>query len=210
MAGLIGKVILYLCRLISGVQVEIRDAGSISDTVIFYANHSSHLDAMIILSLLPEEVRKKTYIVSSKKYWQASAIRRYISNHLFKTVLVDRSGEGRESGAFSAISNMAGVLEQGYSIIIFPEGTRSNDGTISDFKGGIYHLAKKHSSIKLIPVYLENMNRILPKGELIIIPLLGRAVFGTPMQLLEEEHKDAFLARAKSELVDLGKSNLGS
>lgn len=210
MAELIGKVILYLCRLISGVQVEIRDAKSISDTVIFYANHSSHLDAMVILSLLPEEVRKKTTIVGSIKYWQASAIRRYISNHVFKTVLIERSGEGSASGAFSAISSMANVLEQGYSIIIFPEGTRGNDGTISDFKGGIYHLAKKHRSIKLIPVYLENMNRIMPKGELIIIPLLGRAVFGTPIQLLEGEHKDAFLARAKSELVDLGRSSLGS
>lgn len=210
MAGLIGKVILYLCRLISGVQVEIRDAGSLFDTVIFYANHSSHLDAMVILSLLPEEVRKKTTIVGSKQYWQANAIRRYISNHVFKTVLIERSGEGRESGAFSAISSMANVLEQGYSIIIFPEGTRGNDGTISDFKGGIYHLAKKHRSIKLVPVYLENMNRIMPKGELIIIPLLGRAVFGTPIQLLEGEHKDAFLARAKGELIDLGRSSLGS
>lgn len=209
MAELVAKMILYLCRLVSGVQVEIRDVDSFSGTAIFYANHSSHLDAMVILSLLPEELRKKTFIVGSKKYWQANAIRRYISNRVFKTVMIDRAGESNASGAFAAMSDMSKVLEQGYSIIIFPEGTRSLEAEISDFKRGIYHLAKKNSAVKLVPVYLENMNRIMPKGELIIIPLLGRVVFGKPITLLEEEDKETFLARARKELVDLGGNSLG-
>ncbi|MBL7215083.1 MAG: 1-acyl-sn-glycerol-3-phosphate acyltransferase [Phycisphaerae bacterium] len=209
MTELLAKIILYLCRLVSGVQVEIRDVDLFSGTVIFYANHSSHLDAMVILSLLPEERRKKTFIVGSKKYWQANAIRRYISNSVFRTVMIDRAGESNTSGAFAALSEMSKVLEQDCSIIIFPEGTRSSEGTISDFKRGIYHIAKKNSDIKLVPVYLENMNRIMPKGELIIIPLLGRVVFGKSITLLEGEDKEAFLARARNELVDLGGNSLG-
>ena len=152
MTELLAKIILYLCRLVSGVQVEIRDVDLFSGTVIFYANHSSHLDAMVILSLLPEERRKKTFIVGSKKYWQANAIRRYISNSVFRTVMIDRAGESNTSGAFAALSEMSKVLEQDCSIIIFPEGTRSSEGTISDFKRGIYHIAKKNSDIKLVPV----------------------------------------------------------
>ena len=184
MPGFSEKIILYLCRLISGVQVEITDADAIDDMTIFYGNHSSHLDAMVILSLLPPEIRKKTFIVGSKKYWHANAIRRYISNRVFQTVLIDRSGEGNESGAFAAMSHMTKVLKEGNSIIIFPEGTRNLEEGVSDFKRGIYHLTKKNSNVKLVPVYLENMNRIMPKGELIIIPLLGRAVFQVQAYLL--------------------------
>jgi 1-acyl-sn-glycerol-3-phosphate acyltransferase len=208
-AEFIGKIILYFCRLISGIQVEISDIDAIDDTTIFYGNHSSHLDAMVILSLLPRELRKKTFIVGSKKYWQANAVRRYISNRVFKTVLVDRSGEGNESGAFSAMSKMSKVLADGNSIIIFPEGTRNLHEGVSDFKRGIYHLAKKNSDVKLVPVYLENMNRIMPKGEFILIPLLGRAVFGKPLKLLEGESKEEFLIRAKNNLIALGESGLG-
>jgi 1-acyl-sn-glycerol-3-phosphate acyltransferase len=164
---------------------------------------------MIIYSLLPPDIRKKTFIVGSKKYWQASAIRRYISNRAFQTVLIDRSGEGNESGAFAAMSRMSNVLADGNSMIIFPEGTRSLEEGISDFKGGIYHLAKKNSHVKLVPVLLENMNRIMPKGEFIVIPLLGRAVFGKPLKLLEGECKEEFLIRAKKELVALGENSLG-
>ena len=209
MTRLFAKIILYLCRLISGVQMEIKDANSINGTLIFYANHSSHLDAMVILSLLPEEIRKNTFIVGSKKYWQTNAIRKYISNRVFKTLMIDRSGEGNESGAFAAMSNMSKVLREGNSIIIFPEGTRSSDEGVSDFKRGIYHLARKNSCVKLVPVYLENMNRIMPKGEFIIIPLLGRAVFGKPIRLIEDESKEEFLVRAKNELVVLGGDGLG-
>jgi 1-acyl-sn-glycerol-3-phosphate acyltransferase len=209
-AGFIAKCILYLCRLISGVQVEMKDAGVLDGTLIFYANHSSHLDAMVILSLLPEALRKKTFLVGSREYWQANALRRYISNHVFKTVMIARAGEGNESGAFSAISDMSRVLHEGNSLIIFPEGTRSFSQTVSEFKRGIYHLAKRNNDVRFIPIYLENMNRIMPKGELLIIPLLGRAIFGNPIRLIEGEDKEAFLTRARNELVVLGEHNHGS
>ncbi|MEN8127452.1 MAG: lysophospholipid acyltransferase family protein [Planctomycetota bacterium] len=209
MAGLIAKIILYFCRLISGVQVEIKDAELINGTLIFYGNHSSHLDSMVILSLLPKELREKTFIVGSKKYWQANAVRRYVSNRVFKTMLIDRSGEGNEAGAFAAISNMSNILSEGNCIIIFPEGTRSLDEGVSNFKGGIYHLAKKNNDVKLVPIFLENMNRIMPKGELIVIPLLGRAVFGNPIKLTEDEGKEEFLIRARNELAALGRNDLG-
>lgn len=203
MAELAAKILLYMCRLVSGVQAEIRDAASFSGTAIFYANHSSHLDAAAILSLLPKEIRKKTYLTGAKKYWQANGLRRYIATHVFKMVLIERAGEGESSGAFHALSDMSNVLKQGNSLLIFPEGTRSPDGVISDFKGGLYHLAKKNSDVKLVAVYLENMNRIMPKGEFMMIPLLGRATFGSPLPRLEDESKEAFLIRARNELIGL-------
>lgn len=209
MAKLIANCILYLCRLISGVQAEVRDADFPDGTLIFYANHSSHLDAMVILSLLPEAIREKTFLAASREYWQATALRRYISNRVFKTVMIARDGEDTKSGAFAAITDMSTVLKEGNSLIIFPEGTRSFGQTVSEFKRGIYHLARKNRTVQFVPVYLENMNRIMPKGELLIIPLLGRAIFGKPIRLNEGEDKDAFLIRVRNELVVLGEHHYG-
>ena len=204
MAAHIAKIILYLCRFVTGVQVNLRDLDIFTGVQVFYSNHSSHLDAMVVLSLLPVNVRNKTYIVGSKKYWQSNPLRRFIANKVFNTIMIDRASDGHTAGAFSAISNMTKVLEEGKSIIIFPEGARNSSDDISEFKGGIYHLAKNVKDVKFVPVYLENMNRIMPKGELIVIPIIGRAVFGSSILYQEGDNKQDFLARARKQLADLG------
>src|SRR5262249_35656800 len=115
-------------------------------------------------------------------------------------VLIDRE---KISAHDSPIDHLAEALGQGNSLIIFPEGTRSLDGEIGAFKSGIYHLAKRRPDVEFVPVLVDNLNRILPKGEFLAVPLLSSISFGTPLRLDAAESKQAFLERARSAVVDL-------
>jgi len=91
-----------------------------------------------------------------------------------------------------------------HSLIVFPEGTRSVNGEVAMFKSGLYHLAQVRPDVELVPVHLENLNRILPKGESLPVPMLSRLVFGAPIGVREGETKEEFLTRARAALVQLG------
>jgi 1-acyl-sn-glycerol-3-phosphate acyltransferase len=92
-------------------------------------------------------------------------------------------------------------LANGDSLVIFPEGTRSNKGMPQPFKSGLYHLAQAHPEVPLIPVWIDNVQRVMPKGEVVPVPLLCTATFGTPLQLGADEDKREFLERARAAVV---------
>ena len=95
------------------------------------------------------------------------------------------------------------ALEQGDSLVIFPEGTRSNKGVPLPFKSGLYHLAEQFPGVQLIPVWIDNVQRVMPKGEVVPVPILCTATFGAPMQLEPGEDKRIFLDRARDAVVAL-------
>ena len=90
-----------------------------------------------------------------------------------------------------------------FSVILFPEGTRGSGDEPARFKSGLYYIAKARPTLELVPVYLENLGRILPKGEFLPVPLLATATFGSPLRLVEGESRDAFLERARAAIIAL-------
>lgn len=162
--------------------------------VVYFANHTSHLDFLSIWAALPPAARKVSHPVAAKDYWTKSALRQWLASSVFQAHLIDRRVPAKEG---NPIDPLCKILEKKHSIIIFPEGTRSRDGAPGSFKPGIYHLARRHPEVPLVPVCLENMNRILPAGELLPIPLLGHVDFRKPITLLDGENKTAFLSRAQ-------------
>lgn len=166
---------------------------------VYYANHRSHGDFLLIWASLPEHRRVKTRPVAAGDYWLKGVIRQYVINQVFRGVLINRqSGRAAES-----IDRMSEVLNANESLIIFPEGTRNSDENLLPFKGGIFHLACQHPNVQFIPVWIENIGRVMPKGSLMPLPLLCAITFGRPLVHVVNEGKAQFLERASKALLEL-------
>ena len=167
---------------------------------IYFANHTSHIDTLAIWSALPPQLRATTRPVAAKDYWDKGVLRRYIANQGLHVVLIERAKEGRQGDPLQPLTD---ALEQGESLIIFPEGTRGTAALPAAFKSGLYHLAQRFPAVELVPVYLENLHRSMPKGTIMPVPLICTVRFGTPVARIAGESKEAFLTRARDAVVVL-------
>ena len=193
-------------RLICGASVRWHCDPMVTRQRIYYGNHSSHLDFFMIWSALPPRLRRSARPVAGRDYWERGAVRRYLASRVFRAVLIERPQAGTNQAAASAraaIEHMAREMGDQYSLIVFPEGTRSLDGVVGPFKSGLYHLSRLRPDVELVPVYLENLNRILPKGELLPVPMMSRVVFGPAFPSSGGYDKAEFLRTAREALIQL-------
>ena len=193
-------------RLICGASVRWQCDPSATTQRIYYGNHSSHLDFVMIWSALPPRLRQSARPVAGRDYWERGVVRRYLAGNVFRAVLIDRGRAGTdnaEASARAAIEQMAREMGDRYSLIVFPEGTRSTDGIVGPFKSGLYHLSRLRPDVELVPVYLENLNRILPKGESLPVPMMSRVIFGPAVAADVSGDKAAFLQKARDALMQL-------
>ncbi len=196
----VANLIILFTRVITAVQARWIGCGPSRATRVYFANHASHGDFVLIWTALPPQLRKTTRPVAGSDYWLAGNIRRFIGRDVFNAVLIDRTQARRED----PIGVLSDAIDAGSSLILFPEGTRNmTEETLLPFKSGIFHLARRQPEIELVPVWLANLNRVLPKGEFLPIPLLCSVSFGTPMTLAADETKADFLDRARGALLDL-------
>jgi 1-acyl-sn-glycerol-3-phosphate acyltransferase len=203
---MIAMALASVCRLISGATVEWRCDPYAGVQRIYFGNHSSHLDFVVIWSALPTTLRRSVRPVAGRDYWQHGAVRRYLASEVFRAILIDRAQHDADKLAASArksVERMAREMGRHDSLIVFPEGTRSLNGEIGPFKSGLFHLSRARPDVELIPVHLENLNRILPKGEALPVPMLSRVIFGAPLPIHSAEDKDQFLDRARTALLEL-------
>jgi 1-acyl-sn-glycerol-3-phosphate acyltransferase len=202
---MIAPALATVARLISGATVRWIEPPPAADRQrVYFGNHSSHLDFVVIWSALPPELRARTRPVAGRDYWARGPLRRYLSSEVFEAILIDRAGASSSPASASrSIEQIAAGMGDDRSIIVFPEGTRSMTGEVLPFKSGLYHLCRLKPNLELVPVYLANMNRILPKGEVLPVPLLGRVIFGPAMRMGAGEEKQLFLSRAREALLAL-------
>lgn len=197
-----GMLLSGTCRLLTGVRTRWVGCQPSMASRIYYANHSSHLDGLVIWSGLPPLMRHFVHPVAAKDYWVKTPFRSYLVNKVFRAVLVDRKGD--KPAQNNTLAPLESVLESKHSLIFFPEGTRGDGETLSQFKSGLYHLAKKYPDVEVVPVYLENLNRVLPKGSKLVVPVICSAIVGKPLEpIMENENKIDFLQRAKEALEEL-------
>jgi 1-acyl-sn-glycerol-3-phosphate acyltransferase len=193
-------------RLLCGASVRWHCDPTETRQRIYYGNHSSHLDFVMIWSSLPPRLRQSARPVAGRDYWESGVVRRYLASRVFRAVLIERGQAGPDKAAGSAraaIEQMAREMANRYSLIVFPEGTRSLDGKVGPFKSGLYHLSQLRPDVDLVPVYLENLNRILPKGESLPVPMMSRVTFGPVFAVSGDDDKAAFLLRAREALMQL-------
>lgn len=195
------KLIFYLVAkiVIGKPNHQLRSLDSYP--VIYYANHSSNLDSIIIWLSLTSEERQNTCFIGASDYWDKGIIRKYVLQYIFNGKTIQRKGSLFSNNPINILEN---ILIEGKSIVIFPEGTRnliSED--IQDFKSGLYHLAKKMPNIPLIPIYLSNTQKMMPKGTFIPLPIICQSYFGSAFFFTPNENKLLFLTNAKAKIEDL-------
>ena len=192
-------LLTWIARAISGASVRWVESQPDTCQRVYFANHTSHLDVILVWSALPTRVRRLTRPVAAKDYWSRGAVRRYLAK-TFNAMLIDRTEIKVHQ---SPVDLMLREVGRTHSIIMFPEGGRSTGESVGEFKSGLYYLAKKRPELELIPVYINNMNRILPRGEFLPVPLLSSVTFGPPLWLESNEAKNDFLARARDAVLRL-------
>lgn len=209
---MIAEAIAGLARFAAGTSVFWTDGPPDERQRVYFANHTSHLDFVVLWSALPAAVRRRTRPVAGRDYWEKGALRRFLASRIFRAVLVDRlgahgapgSGEVERAAAASrTIETLLAEMGDSDSLIVFPEGTRGSGPELGPFKSGLYHLCRARPQLEAMPVYLDNMNRILPKGESLPVPMLSRALFGRAIRCEPQETKTQFLERARSAVLAL-------
>ncbi|WP_139983434.1 lysophospholipid acyltransferase family protein [Nocardioides litoris] len=178
---------------VEGLDVLARTTGP----VIFAANHASHLDTPLILLSLPDAWRRRTAVAAAADYFFDSWWRAVGSSLLFNTMPIDRRGG-------SMATTPGEVLDAGWNLVIFPEGTRSKDGWLGSFRMGAAYLAVEHG-VPVIPVAHRGTFAAMPKGA--SWPGRGRRQltvrFGSPLRPAEGESVRAFAPRIRDAVATL-------
>jgi 1-acyl-sn-glycerol-3-phosphate acyltransferase len=195
-----------VAKLISGARVRWVGSEPHTRQRIYFANHTSHLDFVVLWACLPEAVRALARPVAARDYWKKGRLRRFLTERAFRAVLINRNPDVRQDGfraGEAVIDQMIEAMGERDSLIVFPEGTRGLGEDVAPFRSGFYHLCLRKPSVELIPVYIENLNRILPKGEFLPVPILSSVTYGPGITLRPDEPKRNFLERARQAVCAL-------
>ena len=253
LAKLMSFLLLGFVRLLTGSQARWYGCPPKAEQRIYFANHQSHADMVLIWAALPEELRSITRPIAAKDYWTKTPFRQWITTAVFNAVYVDRQATPARpatapapgpTGVLDALAQasaeadtaMAGgpdpspeapprapspeelraalpesdpltplarALESGDSIVIFPEGTRGHGDEPQPFKSGLFKLAQMFPHVVLVPAWINNVQRVMPKGEVVPVPILCSVTFGAPIALAPGEERRPFLDRARRAVIAL-------
>ena len=199
LAKLMSYFLLGLVRLLTGSQARWHGCPPKAEQRIYFANHQSHADLVMIWAALPKELRSRTRPIAAKDYWTRTPFKQWITTAVFNAIYVERERTDDQD----PLQPLYDALESGDSIILFPEGTRGYADEPQPFKSGLYNLALKYPDVVLVPAWINNIQRVMPKGEVVPVPVLCSVTFGVPIQLDESEERRAFLDRARQAVIAL-------
>jgi 1-acyl-sn-glycerol-3-phosphate acyltransferase len=192
-----GALLVGIVQLLVGAYPRWIGCRPGSSQRIYFANHTSHIDTIALWAALPMALRHTTHPVAARDYW-GHGFRKYIATQALRAVLIDRAREHKE---VDPLVPLIDTLRRGGSLIVFPEGTRGQDSVPGPFKSGLYRLATQFPNVELVPVYLDNLHRSMPKGAVLPIPITCTVRFGTPIAVASQEPKEIFLARARDAVI---------
>jgi 1-acyl-sn-glycerol-3-phosphate acyltransferase len=191
--------LLALVRLLTGAQARWYGCPPMAEQRIYFANHQSHADLVMIWAALPRELRSITRPIAARDYWTKSRFRQWITTAVFNAVYVERERKGEED----PLQPLAEALQAGDSLILFPEGTRGHAEEPQPFKAGLYNLAQRFPQVVLVPAWIDNIQRVMPKGEVVPVPILCSVTFGSPLRVEPGEERRPFLDRARLAVMAL-------
>ena len=199
LAKLMSLFLLGLIRVLTGSQARWVGCPPKAEQRIYFANHQSHADLVMIWAALPKELRHTTRAIAARDYWTKTPFKQWLTTEVFNVIYVSRERSADED----PLEPLLEALSKGDSIILFPEGTRGHTGEPQPFKAGLYNLALKVPQAVLVPAWINNVQHVLPKGEVVPVPVLCSVTFGAPMQLQTGEDHREFLTRARNAVIAL-------
>ncbi|MES2424396.1 MAG: lysophospholipid acyltransferase family protein [Pseudomonadota bacterium] len=199
LAKLMSLFLLGLIRVLTGAQARWYGCPPKAEQRIYFANHQSHADLVMIWAALPLELRGITRPIAAKDYWTQTPFKKWITTAVFNAIYVDRSKTSDQD----PLEPLIEALTNGDSVILFPEGTRGNAEEPQAFKAGLYNLAMRFPDVVLVPAWINNVQRVMPKGEVVPVPILCSVTFGAPIKVEADEERRVFLDRARSAVIAL-------
>jgi len=195
----ISRALIAVLRLLIGASARWESPPDLSRQRIYFANHTSHMDTLAIIAALPPAARVNVKPVAAADYWGKNRFLSYIAQRGLNAVLIERNATAGKN----VMEPIFDVVQAGHSIIFFPEGTRSAQALPGEFKSGLYRLSEQFPDVELVPIYLENLHRSMPKGKHVPLPILCTIRIGNPLPRIDGEDKQVFLARARDAIVRL-------
>lgn len=145
---------------------------------IICANHNSHLDTMILMTIFPLRLLAKLRPVAAAEYFLQNRLLAWFALHIIGIIPIERN---KSSCTEHPLANCSEALERGEILIIYPEGSRGQPELLASFQSGIAHLAKRHPDVPIYPVFIYGLGKVLPKGEIILVPFFCDLAIGEPM-----------------------------
>ena len=198
LAKLMSLFLLGLIRVLTGAQARWQGCPPKAEQRIYFANHQSHADLVLMWAALPAELRGITRPIAAKDYWTKTPFKKWITTSVFNAIYVDRVKTTDQD----PLEPLIDALENGDSIILFPEGTRGNQDEPQSFKSGLFNLALKFPHVVLVPAWINNVQRVMPKGEVVPVPILCSVTYGAPIAVEAGEDRAHFLTRARQAVMD--------
>jgi 1-acyl-sn-glycerol-3-phosphate acyltransferase len=195
-----GLVVKPLVLIILGLNIKGREKLPVKGPAIITANHNSHLDALVLMSLYPLASIHKVRPVAAADYFTRNRFLNWASHYCLDIVPFDRSGHADKEQLFAGCHQ---ALDKGDILILFPEGSRGTPEKISKIKKGLFYLAKDRRDTQITPVVIYGLGRALPRGEALLVPFNCDVIIGD--KLLEAENSIAFIENISASFAELFK-----
>lgn len=171
------------------------------DQFIIASNHNSHLDSIVLMCSLPTNKMKTTHPIAAADYFGTSKFRAAITRFFTNAILITRK-KTEKTDSENPIQLMNGLIRDGKSIILYPEGSRGEPGVMQKFKNGIGYVVDSNLGVPVIPVYMDGIGRILPKGKKLILPNITKIYFGKPLYF-KNETPEEITGKIEYEIIQL-------
>jgi 1-acyl-sn-glycerol-3-phosphate acyltransferase len=184
------SVIFYLTTkiivlVLLGLRIQHRERLPTSGPAILVANHNSHLDTLVLMSLFPlSKVQHLRPVANEEYFLKQNSYLAWFARHILHIIPVStEAGSCRDNSCNhrNFFKNCADAIAQNQILILYPEGTRGTPESLGEFKSGIAHLAKQHPHVPIVPIFLDGLGKALPKGDFLIVPLLCSIYIGEAM-----------------------------
>jgi len=186
--------------LIAGVHLRGREHLPVDGPCIIAANHNSHVDTMVLISIFPLRKITKIRPVAAADYFMKNRFFAWFSLNVIGIIPLSRRPKKSEGHPFAKVDE---ALSKGDIVIVFPEGSRGEVEQLAAFKTGIAHLAKSFPEVPVLPIFIRGAGKCLPKGEALFVPFIVDVVLGEPMKIEEGESNKAFTLRLEEKIKSL-------